>query len=57
MSNNDITNVVNKYDGVLPFQIYAIVSSSDQINHVVRDGDYINMWSSDGAFWHVKVVE
>lgn len=57
MSNNDISELVKKYNYTLPFQLYAIISSSEQIDHIVRDECYINMWAEDGSFWRIQVVE
>lgn len=46
MSNEDINRIVGEYHGVLPFQIYAIISDSPQIDHIKRDGDY----------WRIQVI-
>lgn len=56
MSNEEITKTVREYDGVLPFKIYAVVCASDQIDHIRRDGEWIDLWSRDGDHWRVQVT-
>lgn len=56
MSNEDIDRTVRKYGGVLPFKAYAVVCASDQIDHIRRDGERIDLWSRDGRHWRVQVT-
>ena len=56
MSNEDIDRTVREYGGVLPFKVYAVVCASDQIDHIRRDGERIDLWSRDGRHWRVQVT-
>lgn len=56
MTSQEISNTVREYGGVLPFKIYAVVCASDQIDHIRRDGEWIDLWSHDGDYWRVKVT-
>lgn len=57
MSNEDIDRIVGEYGGVLPFPVYAVVCDSDQVDHIIRNGDKIDLWSKDGWHWEVRVRE
>ena len=56
MSNEEITKTVREYGGVLPFKIYAVVCASNQIDHIRRDGEWIDLWSNDGDHCRVQVT-
>ena len=56
MSNEEIDKIVRECGGVLPFKIYAIVCASEQIDHIRRDGDYIDLWSRDGRHWRIQAT-
>ena len=56
MNNQEIDQMVREYNGVLPFKIYAVICASPQIDHIRRDGDYIDLWSRDGGHWRVQVT-
>lgn len=56
MSNEDIDKTVREYGGVLPFKVYAAVCASPQIDHIRRDGDYIDLWSRDGRHWRIQTT-
>ncbi len=56
MSNEDIDRTVREYGGVLPFKVYAVVCASEQIDHIRRDGERIDLWSRDGRHWRVQVT-
>ena len=56
MSNEDIDRTVWGYGGVLPFKVYAVVCASEQIDHIRRDGERIDLWSRDGRHWRVQVT-
>ena len=56
MSNEDIDRTVREYGGVLPFKVYAVVCASEQIYHIRRDGERIDLWSRDGRHWRVQVT-
>ena len=44
MSNEDIDRTVREYGGALPFKVYAVVCASEQIDHIRRDGERIDLW-------------
>ena len=54
MSNEDIDRIVWEYGGVLPFTVYAIVCDSDQIDHILRNGNKYDIWSDDGRHWEIS---
>ena len=56
MSNEDINRTVRECGGVLPFKVYAVVCASEQIDHIRRDGEWIDLWSHDGDHWRVQVT-
>lgn len=56
MTNQEIEGMVREYNGVLPFKIYAVVCASPQIDHIRRDGDYIDLWSRDGGHWRIQTT-
>ena len=56
MSNEDIDRTVREYGGALPFKVYAVVCASEQIDHIRRDGERIDLWSRDGRHWRVQVT-
>ena len=43
MTSQEIGNTVREYGGVLHFKIYAVICASDQIDHIRRDGEWINL--------------
>ena len=47
--------MVRECGNVLPFNVYAAICASDQIDHIKRDGDWIDLWANDGRHWRVKV--
>ena len=56
MSNEEIDRAVREYGYVLPFKIYALVCASKQIDHVRRDGEWIDIWSKEGNHWRIKTT-
>lgn len=55
MSNEDIDRIVWEHATVLPFPVYAVICDSEQIDHILRNGDKIDLWSRDGRHWEVSV--
>lgn len=47
--------MVRECGNVLPFNVYASICSSDQIDHIKQAGDWIDLWANDGQHWQVKV--
>ncbi len=56
MSNEDIDRTVREHGGVLPFKVYAVVCASKQIDHIRKDGEWIDLRSKDGRHWRVQVM-
>lgn len=56
MSNEDIDRMVREHDYVLPFKIYAVVCASEQVDHIRRDGEWVDIWTHDGQHWRVKPI-
>ena len=48
MSNEDIDRIEGEYGGVLPFTVYAVICDSEQIDHILWNGDKIDLWTRDG---------
>lgn len=55
MTNQEIEQMVRECGNVLPFNVYASICSSDQIDHIKQAGDWIDLWANDGQHWQVKV--
>lgn len=55
MSSKEIDKIISEYNYVLPFKVYSTVCSSGQIDHIKRDNDWIDIWTSDGWHWRVTV--
>lgn len=47
--------MIRECGNALPFNVYAAICSSDQIDHIKRDGEWINIWANDGQHWRMKV--
>lgn len=56
MSNEEIDRMVRKHGGVLPIKVYAAICKSPQIDHIRRDGEWIDLWADDGSYWRVQVT-
>ena len=55
MSNQEIEQLVRECGNVLPFNVYAAICASEQVDHVRRDGDWIDIWTDDESHWRVRV--
>lgn len=55
MTNQKIDETVRECGGVLPVKLYAEICNSEQIDHIKRDGDWIDLWADTGEHWRVKV--
>lgn len=53
MLNSEIDNAVKHFNGVLPSCLYRDVCSSKQVDQL--DGEFVDIWTKDGAYWRVKV--
>lgn len=56
MTDLEIDRVVREYDGVLPASVYISICRSRQVDHVRRDGDWIDIWTRAGGHWRVTVI-
>lgn len=56
MTNQEIDRMVREHDYVLPFKIYAVVCASEQVDHIRRDGEWVDLWTNDGQHWRVKPI-
>ena len=52
MTDQEIDRAVREHGYVLPASVYI---SSRQLDHVRRDGEWIDIWSRDGRHWRVTV--
>lgn len=55
MTNQEIDRIVREHGYVLPASVYIAICRSRQVDHVRRDGDWIDIWSRDGRHWRVTV--
>lgn len=56
MNDNEIDRIVREHGYVLPASVYIMICRSRQIDHVRRDGDWIDIWSQDGGHWRIRIV-
>lgn len=54
MYNWEIDEVFKKYNYKPPASVYIAVCGSPQVRHVKCDGEWIDIWSADGAHWRVS---
>ncbi|MCI6467436.1 MAG: hypothetical protein MSA90_18480 [Faecalicatena sp.] len=55
MSSLDIDKIIRECNYVLPFKLYSSVCNSGQVDHIKRDGEWIDIWTTDGWHWRVTV--
>lgn len=55
MNNNEIDTVVQEHGYVLPASVYIAICRSRQVDHVRRDGEWYDIWTTDGWHWRVTV--
>lgn len=48
--------MVREHDYVLPFKIYAVICASEQVDHIRRDGEWVDIWTNDGQHWRVRPI-
>ena len=56
MNDNEIDRIVREHGYVLPANLYVDICRSEQVDHVRRDGDWIDIWSRDGGHWRIRIV-
>ncbi len=55
MTDQEIDRIVGEHKGTLPFSAYRDVINSPQVDHVVRNGNRIDIWTRGGRQWNVAV--
>lgn len=55
MNDNEIDRIVREHGYVLPASVYIAICRSRQVDHVRRDGEWIDIWSRDGRHWRIQV--
>lgn len=55
MNSEEIDRKVRECDYALPIKLYSAICRSGQVDHVKRDGSWIDVWTKDGWHWRVTV--
>lgn len=55
MNDTEIDRMIREYRCVLPVTIYVDICRSEQVDHVRRDGDWIDIWTRAGGHWRITV--
>lgn len=55
MKNEEIDKAVRENDYVLTASLYISICQSNQVDHVKRNGDAFDIWTTDGWHWKVQV--
>ena len=55
MNSQEIDRKVRECDYVLPIKLYSAICRSGQVDHVKRDGSWIDVWTKDGWHWRITV--
>lgn len=55
MTDQEIERIVGEHKGTLPFPVYRDVTRSPQVDHVVLNGDRVDIWTCEGRHWNVAV--
>lgn len=56
MTDQEIDRAVREHGYVLPANLYVDICRSEQVDHVRRDGDWIDIWSQDGGHWRIRII-
>lgn len=56
MNDNEIDRIVREYGYVLPVSVYITICRNKQVDHVRRDGDWIDIWTQTGWHWRIRIV-
>ena len=57
MNNQDIRNILNQYNYNVPKDLYLQIIDSPQIDHIIFECEYFNMWDMNGEHFKFKVRE
>ena len=55
MSNQDIRNILNQYNYNIPKDLYLEIIKSPQLDHIIFECEYFNMWDTNGENFKFKV--
>lgn len=55
MTNEIIEKVARENGYVLSSSIYKEICDSPQVDHVLRVGNWYDIWTKDGAHWRVTI--
>lgn len=57
MYSYEISNILIENNYNIPSNIYEMILSSPQIDHVKYDsyGDYFEIWTDDGCYWKFTI--
>ena len=56
MTDPEIDRIVREHGYVLPVSVYISICRSEQVDHVRRDGDWIDIWTQTGWHWRIRIV-
>lgn len=56
MTDPEIDRIVREYGYVLPASVYITICRSEQVDHVCRDGNWINIWTRSGGYWRIRTM-
>lgn len=56
MNDTEIDRMIREYRCVLPVTIYVDICRSEQVDHVRRDGDWIDIWTRTGRYWRIRIM-
>ena len=56
MTDREIDRIVREHSYVIPANLYVDICRSEQVDHVRRDGDCIDIWSRDGGHWRIRII-
>lgn len=56
MNDNEIDRIIREHGSALPAGLYVSICRSEQVDHVRRDGDWIDIWTRTGGHWRIRIV-
>lgn len=56
MTDQEIDRTVREYGYALPASVYIMICRSEQVDHVSRDGDWIDIWTRSGGYWRIRTM-
>lgn len=55
MNDKEIDRIIREHNYMLPAAVYVDICRSEQVDHVQRDGAWIDIWTRTGCYWKVIV--